>query len=126
MSDLAALLALPASAVAVETLLRLNFRDVLGGFLGTMRAATALMRDATLDDDARQAGMAEDAGRMLAATLKLFAIIAAVLAGFAAVVWAGAIATGLAPADTLVRADLQVMAIAAAILWLKARAHVFG
>lgn len=128
MADLALWLAIPATLLAVELVLRLRFRTVLADWTAVMQQSTALMRDKTLDDDEKQERMAKASAATLGGTLKLFAIIAIALAGFVAVIALGLLVLGLdaSLSETLVRLDLQGFSVVVAVIWLWARRFVFG
>jgi len=126
--DATLLLTLPATILAVELVLRLNFRAVLAKWTSVMSQSTALMRDKSLSDDDKQQKMAQASAATLGGTAKLFAIIVIALAGFVGVIWVGSMI--LVPdsllSETLMRIDLQITSLAIALLYLWIRARVLG
>lgn len=126
-AELAFYLAIPATIVAVELVFRLRFREVLSRWMAVMQQSTTLMRDKTLSDDEKQEKMAKASAATLGGTLKLFAIIAAALIGFVAVIGLGITVfrfdTSLP--ETLMRSDLQIASLVIALIWLWVRRFVF-
>ena len=127
-ADLALLLCLPATILAVEIVLFLKFRQVLGAWMGVMNASTTLFADKSLSDDEKQERMAKAAGQTLIGTFKIFAIIVVALAGFVAIYGAGIsvfwIDTSLP--ETLMRLEVQLGSLVVAIVWIWVRGRVFG
>ncbi len=124
--DTALVLAVPATLLAVELVMRLRFRESLAHWSATMRQSASLMADKAMDDDEKQEKMARAAAATLGDTLKLFAIIAMALGGFVLTIAAGigVLKTGATLAATILRPDLQVVSVLVAIGYVLARRRV--
>jgi len=121
-------LALPATVVAVELMLRLKFREVLTRWAGVMRSSTALMRDTEMDDDEKQKRMAKASLVTLTGTLKLAAIIILALVAFVVTVSLGidVLRIDTSALDALMRVDLELASLVIAIIYVWVRGRVFG
>jgi hypothetical protein len=126
MADYIPALAFPATILAVEVLLRLDLGSTLARYRATVRQSTALMRDATLGDDDKQARMARASGEMLTTSLRLFAIILLALGAYVGAIWSGGTALGADGGGwgAVMRVDLQIVSILLALAWLRVRTRV--
>ena len=127
-ADLALFLAFPATILAVEVVLRLRFREILGAWLAGMQSASKLFADKSLSDDEKQEQMASAAAKTLIGTFKIFAIIVLALAMFIGAYGAGISLTRLDTSlpETLTRVDVQLASVVFALIWLWVRSRVFG
>jgi len=127
-ADAALWLALPATIIAVELVLRLKFANVLRAWGGVMKQSTDLMRDKTMKDDEKQAKMARASALTLGGTAKLALIILVAILGYLAVITGGItlLHADTTTIDTVFRIDFQVASVLTAIIYVWGRGRVIG
>ncbi len=127
-ADAALWLALPATIIAVELVLRLKFANVLRAWGGVMKQSTDLMRDKTMKDDEKQAKMARASALTLGGTAKLALIILVAILGYLAVITGGITLfhADTTTIDTVFRIDFQVASVLTAIIYVWGRGRVIG
>jgi hypothetical protein len=122
------LLAIPAMIVAVEIMFGLRFATVLKRWTGVMQSSVRLMADNSLSDDVKQAKLAKASISTLGGTLKILAIMVAVVIGYLMVINEGISVLRLDTSliDAVMRVDFQVTSLVVAGLYIWARKRVFG
>ena len=127
-ADAAFWLALPATIIAIEIVLRLKFATVLRDWGNVMKQSTALMRDKAMSDDEKQAQMARASARTLGGTMKLALIILAAVLGYLMAVAGGitVLHADTTTGETILRGDFQIASLVTAIVYFWGRGRVFG
>jgi len=122
------LLAIPAMIVAVEIMFGLKFATVLKRWTGVMQSSVRLMADNSLSDDVKQAKLAKASISTLGGTLKILAIMVAVVIGYLLAINEGISVLRLDTSliDAVMRVDFQVTSLVVAGLYIWARKRVFG